>query len=607
MYMLGQKEFGPIHIQWLMSAGLNMTADNMHNYERSAPMTRDMAAKLDGVPPLVLLSTQISTTSWGNTAAYRSSGSIPTGLYRLILQGLAAPKPFTQKVKSSNWGVQEGFAVVDDKLARSQVGNDSEGNMRYEIRKHDEHDLPRDEKGNVLLKTFDLKTTLSDIFADANKVPPKYAFLEFNNPDAEGILRFRQIDHGNPHVTETVFSINLNDLEAELHSKDGMDLVESQHQGPHSKNNEWLENLKLVAEKMQYSFPTYAQYPGELEATKIKVYGDQLTTVRDCDLDYVTRPPDDVIIAKLGRIDDSFFEVLNMTQPDDEAAALKATQRMIEVMYGINDLEWQVYNELKDRKMAEAARAGIEFNEVSIADKMPIVPEFMNTKMLSAFVVAVGMGTPLELYQAMEINICNTNLLSLKKSDPNINLDDFNNPVTRNAMLLRLNTQPLPTSVHMRDHFFIQHPAECHNLKYTSDRAGSVIVHGNGIGLAKNDTEAIKYLNKNAPGEYVPLNKEWLGEKAGANKYAEDWTVFYISHYDAAKNADPDLNAAVNKYIERFPEVIAKKISELPQTDKVDSFMQANPTSKVVLEKEIAAIVSESQSMSTTRHHSFGR
>jgi hypothetical protein len=573
------------------------------NYKRTQPITRDLAAKLDGVPPLVLLSTQISTASWGNTAAYRSSGAIPTGLYRMILLGLAAPKPFTQKVKSSNWGVQEGFAVVDDRLARSQVGNDSEGNLRYEIRKHDEHDLPRDEKGKVLLKTFDLKITLNDIIADASKIPPKYTFLKGDNPDEKGILRFKQIDHGNPQVTGTVFSIKLHDMEAQLHSKDGLDLIASQHQGAISTHNDGLKKLAIVAEKMHYSFPAYAQYPGAPEPVKIQVYGDQLMTVRDCDLDYVTRPPEEVVREKLGDVYPRFFQLLNMTQPDDKDAAKEAAKQMIEIMFEINDSQWSQYAELKELKMAEAMEAGVEFNEVSIADKMPLVPEFTDFKTLSQFAVTVGMGTPLELYQAMEINICNAKLLSLKKADPAINLDDFNNPSTRNAMLLRLNAQPLPTGEYVRDHFFIQHPAESHNLKYTSDRAGSVIVHGNGIALAKNDTEAIKYLNTNAPNEYVPLNKEWFGDKAGANKYAEDWTVFYISHFDAKKNTDPDVSAAVNNYIERYPEVIAQRVSELPQTDKVTNFMEANPKTKAVLESKIAELT-ESE---PTIRHSYGR
>jgi hypothetical protein len=320
--MLGQKEFDSM--MRLMTLELNMSIGNT-NYERKPPMTRDLAAKLDGVPPLVLLGTQISSSSWGNTIAYRSSGPIPTGLYLLILLGLAAPKPFTQKVKSSNWGVQEGFAVVDDRLARSQVTSDKEGNLTYEIRKHDDHDLPRDPDGNVTLKTFDLTITLNDIIADAKKIPPKYTFLEGDNPDANGILRFKQIDNTNPHVTGTVFSINLNDVDARLDSKSGFDLVASQHQVPMSNQHEWLENLAIVADKMNYSFPTYAQYPGESEPVKIQVYGDKLTTVRDCDLDYITRPAEEVILGKLGVIDESFFELLNMTQPDNMEAASKPT------------------------------------------------------------------------------------------------------------------------------------------------------------------------------------------------------------------------------------------------------------------------------------------
>ncbi len=587
---------------WLPILGLIMNSSKTH-YERTPPVTRDLAAKLDGVPPLVLLSTQISTTSWGNTVAYRSSGAIPTGLYRLILSGEAAPKPFSQKVKSSNWGVQEGFAVVDDRLARSQVENDSEGNLRYEIRKHDSHDLPRDEDGKVLLKTFDLQITLNDILTDARKIPPKYTFLAGDNPDKDGNLRFKQIDHGNPQVTGTVFSINLHDLDRQQHSKDGLDLIGSQLQGPISKQNEWLENLAIIADKLDYSFPAYAQYPGESEPVKIKVYGDQLTTVRDCDLDYVSRPSDDIVMEKFGKVDPKFFELLNMTQPENMDAAKEAAKSMIKIMFEMNDSQWSRYAELKAQKMASAEATGVPFDEVSIADKMPIVPEFTNLDMLSEFAVTVGMGTPLELYQAMEINICNAKLLSLKKADPSLNLDDFNNPATRNAMLLRLNEQPLLTGERVCDHFFIQHPAEAHNLKYTSERAGSVIVHGNGIGLAKTDIEAIKYLNTNAPNAYVPLNKEWFGDKPGANKYAEDWTVFYISHFDATKNTDIDVSKAVNKYIERNPEVIAQRVSELPQTEKIANFMAANPNSKAVLEPKLAELT-ESE---PTIRHSYGR
>jgi hypothetical protein len=547
-------------------------------------VTRDEAAQKDGVPPVVLLATQISTARWGNTVAYRSSGPIPRGLYILILAGLAAPKPFTQKVKSSNWGVMEGYAVVDDKLGRSQLN--SAGN--FEIRKHGENDLPRDADKNVTLNKFALKMSLRDILAEATKDPPKYEIPKDNNPDENGILHFRQVNHSNPDVGNVTFSINLNDVNQEISPKNNLDLIASIHDIAQMQPEDWRETLGQFADKLDYSFPCYAQFAGESEPVPIEVYGEEYVTVRDTDLDFITQATR--VAEHFGiepsEINPRIFETFDMAShdEDDEERALDATMDMVKLMLHINKMEWSHYEKILKEEQVKAHAQGVEFDETSIADKKPLVDKMKDFDMVTKFAIAVGMGTPMELYQAMEINIINQKILALKAQQPDLKLDDFTNPIKRKEALAALNQVPLVEDDNMQARYFIQHPSECHNLHYTSDRGGSVIIHGSGIGLAKNDAEVIKFLNANAHDEHMILNPEWMGDKPGANVNAKEWVKYYISHFDEDKDVSPKLNTAVTSYLLKNPEFVAAELKDLSgDKSRINNFLEKNPIIKEMI------------------------
>jgi hypothetical protein len=550
-------------------------------------VTRDDAAQKDGVPPVVLLATQISTARWGNTVAYRSSGPIPRGLYRQILAGQAAPKPFTQKVKSSNWGVMEGYAVVDDKLGRSQAN--SAGN--FEIRKHGENDLPRDANGNVTLNKFPLKMSLGDILAEATKDPPKYELQKENNPDENGTVYFRQINHSNPDVGNVTFSINLNDVNQEVSPKHNLELIASLHDIAQFQPENWRETLGQFADKLDYSFPCYAEFPGQSEPVPIEVYGEEYVTVRDTDLDFITQAMRvaEHFGAASSEVNTKIFETYDMAShdEDDEERALDATMDMVKLMLYINKMEWKNYEKILGEQQEKARVKGVNFDETLIADKRPLVDKMKDFDMVTKFAITVGMGTPMELYQAMEINIINQKTLALKEQHPGLNLDDFTNPIKRKEALLALNQVPLVEDDKMQARYFIQHPSECHNLHYTSDRGGSVIIHGAGIGLAKNDAEVIKFLNSNARNEHMTLNPEWMGDKPGANVNAKEWVKYYISHFDEDKDVNPKVNEAVSHYLLKNPEFVVDELKDFSgEKSRINNFLEKNPKIKEMIPED---------------------
>jgi hypothetical protein len=551
----------------------------------AAPVTRDVAAKLDGLPPIMLLATQLSTMRWGNTVSYRSSGPIPTGLYRNVLNGTAAPKPYTQKVKSSNWGVMEGFAVVDDRLGRSEYT----AHGGFSIRPHGAADLPRT-NGEVTLNKFPLKMSLRDILADTviqpPKEKPKYELVAGNNPDKDGNLRFKESSHPSEKVNNVIFSINLNDIGAEPTPKDLSSLVSSKLSGegvinkwdvPGFELKGWQKEWGSFADKLDTSFPCLAQFPGDREPTPIEVYGEENVTVRDTDLDFITRPTkmDNLMPEKDGF--DKYFQPINMSH-GTPAEMLDASKLMIKLMFKINQSEWKKYNELKQEQIT---KLGAAFNEIDIADKMPLVPKFNTLTAIKDFAITVGLGSPMELYQAMEINIVNQKILSLSKSNPGFKMDDLMDPNKMNGALMKLAKEPLILDEKTQSRFFIQHPAESHNHYYTSDRGASVVVHNKMIALAKDDTEVVKYLASNSRNEHVPINPQWLGDKKGANAHAKDWAKHYITNFNSKRDTDPEINKAVHSYLEKNPKFVEKElknfIGEDAKVKNVNSYLKMNP------------------------------
>jgi hypothetical protein len=546
-------------------------------------MTRDVAAKLDGVPPVVLLATQMSTTRWGNTIGYRSSGPTPEGLYRKMLEGKAAPKDFFMKVKSSNWGVMEGYAVVDDKLGRSQPT----ANGGFEIRPHGPNDLPK--KDNVVtLEKHPLTMSLRDIMADAFKQPPKYEFPKENNPDKNGILRFHQVGHANSTVNQVMFSINLNDPKAEKTITENVQLIASQFKpqmlsSVNSSNLAIKQTLENLGEKLDYSYPCYAQAPSVKEPVPVEVYGRKLITVRDVDEDFKTEPT--LLSQNLMAEKDGFakyFEPIDMYHGTEEEK-FDASKKMITLMFKLNISEWKKYDEVKNAKIAGKGDA---FNEKDIAHLMPLVPRFKNMEALGKFVITVGLGTPMGLYQAMEVNITVQKMLDSAKKNPQMDMDSFLMPATKNAALLAHNKEPLQIDSDMQARFYIQHPAESFNHHFTSDRGATVLVHKSTIAIAADDERVIKFLNSNAKGEHFPINPEWLGNKSGANVNAAHWALHYAANYDPKRDTNPEIHHAVTNYFEKNPGFVEREVKTfLGDKSKLDGFIDAHPKIKDMVSK----------------------
>jgi hypothetical protein len=501
------------------------------------------AACAEGLPPMVASATQISTRLAGNIVAFRGSGAIPPGLYHSIFTGEGRPKPVTEKAKSSNIGPQAGRAAEDPR------------NGRYDKNETGEY-LLRPDKPPKGLDAQPLELSLRNIISDLGT---KYQLTpNDNNPDKAGILRFCE-NHPSPDVKAIVYSVNINEAKKiPQEIRDNYKLVSNHlEEKPNGMiNDERFKDLPLDS----LCFVS-AQHPSDNAPKVIKVLGG---IVRDCDIDFITDPPAAKMESLLGtKHFKKFLEPLDMSphlhshdghtdKVADKAEKIRAStarDNMVYMLLEINNLKWEKYNNLKDAAMKTA---GANFNqeawELENAHLKPFVPENSNLGLMSAMVVTVGKGTPMQLYQALEINIIQQKILSSCTSPDGTrvnmeNIDNSDKNISNNE-LLKLHKQPISYSKETIARSFIQHPSECHNEHYTSPRGTSVLVKGDTIKMEKDP--ALAQIVQNS-GQYIPINKQWINPSAGSGN-AKVWVEHFLRNEELYRGKKDDA-AAVSGYL----------------------------------------------------------
>lgn len=517
-------------------------------YERHEKLTGTKlraAAVSEGLPPIVALATQISTRITGNMVAYRGSGPIPPGLYHSIFTGEGRPKPVTEKAKSSTIGPQAGRAVADQRNGRYDLNKDT---GKYELR------LDTPPKG---LDPHPLEMSLRNIF---NDIGTKYALVGESNPDKDGILRFSQIDHHSDEVKKIIYSVNVKDakpIPKEIIDNYKLVSDQFQHLGKEPGNESPFHGLNLDA-----LCPVSAKHPGDQEPKVIQVLGG---IVRDCDIDFMTDPSKDSLKKMLGEGDlECFLTPLDMSahlhSPEikleddkEKIRANKAVKSMVVMLLDINDRKWEQYNAIKKDAIS---KGGPQFDskkwENEHADIKPFVAENIDSEVMSAVVVTVGKGTPMQLYQALEINVIEQKILAscTSKDGTRVNIEDLDseNDQIKNAALMKIHDQSIEYSKETIAKSFIQHPAECHNEHYTSPRCVSVGVIGDNIIMA-DDKDMTKILDK--IDQYIPINPKWISDNSPGNQNAEAWVTHFIFNSDTHYKNEPDIIKVIDAYLER--------------------------------------------------------
>jgi hypothetical protein len=514
----------------------------------------------EGLPPMVAMATQISTRLMGNIVAYRGSGPIPPGLYHSIFTGEARPKPVTEKAKSSNIGPQNGRIVAVDEP-------DDARNGRYQKNKEGEYELRHDTPPKGLVAQ-PLEISLRNI---VNDLEIKYKLTEGQNPDDKGILRFTEI-HDSPYVSQIIYSVNVNEVKPI--SQDILDsyklvsnqIEENKKSEENKKKSTHDERIKHLLEHypLDSLCPVYAQHPGQKEAKAIRVLGG---IVRDCDIDFITDPPDMKRLLGTENVK-KFLEPIDMSPhlPHDEKTmdhdriklekllASKAVDNMVYMLLEINNLRWKKYNDLKDAAIKEAKAAGRDFNlsewKLANAHLKPFVPKQSNLLMMSAIVVTVGKGTPMQLYQALEINLIQQRILVSSRThaeETKVNMENLDHPDRNisNRELLKLHRQVISHNKELIARSFIQHPSECHNEHYTSPRGFSVLVAGNII-KTEQDPNIAKFVRDNK--QYIPINKQWINPSTGSEN-AEVWVEHFLRNEEMYRGK-MDVIDAVKRFLE---------------------------------------------------------
>ena len=494
-------------------------------------------AVAEGLPPIVALATQISTRIMGNIVAFRGSGPIPPGMYHHVLTGDARPKPVTEKAKSSTIGPQTGYAPADPR------------NGRYEKTK-DGYILRPEKDPNPNLSSRVLETSLRNIF---NDIGTKYELVQGKNPDENGILRFYQSNHEYDKIKDIVYSVNLNeatDIDPEIlkNYKLVSNHFENADKEPTPGSPFYDLNLDALC-------PTSVQHPGDNQPAPIKVLGD---IVRDCDLDSITDPPYEAMVKMLGSekrdglFKERYFTLIDMSAHhhpgDDEHNLLKDSQAelavtdMVKKMLEINSERWENFNHFKS-VAREAAGAGFDEAkwELENIDKKPFVREKMNLEVMAAMVVTVGKGSPMQLYQGLEINVIEQKIFASQTQPgaPKINMNDLvsTDPAVRNAALVGLQQQDIVYSQETIAKSFIQHPAEMCNEHYICPRGQVVAISNDKINMGGDAMLSAMVLENN---QSQPINPKWIEQGSLGSGNDKIWVEHYLSRDDNYRK-DPDL------------------------------------------------------------------
>jgi hypothetical protein len=502
----------------------------------------------EGLPPLVALATQISTSVMGNIVAYRGSGPIPPGMYHHVLTGQARPKPVTEKAKSSTIGPQAGYAPLDQRNGRYEKTQDG-----YALRI--EKDPP-----NPNLSSRVLETSIRNIF---NDLGVKYELVNGKNPDENGLLRFYQSNHEYDKIKDIIYSINLNTAKAiDPDILKNYKLVSNHFE---NAGKEPLPGSPFHGLNLDALCDTYVQHPGESEPVPIKVLGD---IVRDCDLDSITNPPHEAMVNMLGNepregyFKERFFTLIDMSahhhagDPEyndmEDCRAELAVADMLKKMLEINSLRWNNYNY---QKSTARLAAGSDFDEakweLQNVEKKPFVHENINLDIMSAMVVTVGKGSPMQVYQGLEINVIEQKILASQTVAlaTKINLTDLDSPnvMTRNAALNALHQQDIPYNRETIAKSFIQHPAEMCNEHYTCPRGQVVAVSHDKINIGDDAMLANMVREKH---QFQPINPKWIEESSLGSRNSKIWVEHYLSmDNNERKSVDAEVKAQVISFL----------------------------------------------------------
>lgn len=523
----------------------------------------------DGLPPKVALAAQISTRKFKNVFAFRGSGRIPFGLYHIMFTGEGRPKPVTEKAKSSNIGPQAGRAVQDPRNGRYDLVG-----AEYKL---------RDDPPPKGLEAVSLEISLRNIY---NDIGSKYELVGDENPDSHGVLRFRQIDHPSDQVKSIVYSVNVNQAKPiPKEISDNYHLV-SDHLNQVTPEIE--KGSPFVGLNLDSLCVVYAQHHPDEKEQEIKVLGG---IVRDCDIDFITDPSSESLQTLFGNRDfKPYLEPVDMSAhgSEDKLRAQEAVLTMVERLLDLNQFRWEQYDALINQAKQEQ---GADFNESAYADEKPFVDRDVNHKLMSAMVVTVGKGSPMQLYQALEINVIQQKILAsstAEEKEKRVNIKDLDStdPEIRNAALLKLHEQEIIYSEQTIARAFIQHPGECHNEHYTSPRGTSVAVSGDKIILG-NDADMSNFIR----GQYIPINPKWIAENSPGNKNAAVWVRYFLEYSETLYHDKADVKKEVDKFLEKNTGFIKDMLAHNsnPQLQGyLSNFLQQHPQIKNQLNNDFS-------------------
>lgn len=505
-----------------------------------------------GLPPILAVATSISTAVYGNMVAYRGSEPITAGQYYQIITGEGRPKAVTRKEKSSNLEVTNGYLVENPVFGRY----DKQPDGKYAL---------RPDKPPEGLERNQLEIPLRKIY---NGLGDKFELVGAKNPDDQGNLRFRQINHESEDVRALVYCVNVKDVkpvspEIIAHNK----LVSNEYKNLNIKG-EPDANSPFYGLSLDAMCKVSGQQPvgnGYSDPQPIVVLGG---IVRDCDIDWMTVPPRNKLYELL-RTEETqkYLEPLDMSAhgKDDVQRANDATVEMVTRIMEIHDQRWETYNHYKQWAGHQPGSDAEKKWERDHAEMKPFVAEDATQEMITAMVVTVGKGTPLQLYQALEINIVEQKILasSTKLDGTKVNVADLSseNQNIRNAALMQVHEQKIEYSKDTISRSFLQHPGENYNEHYTSKRSPSVAVSGSQIVTAEDKAMSQIILNKD---QYVAINPKWIAENSPGNDNAAVWVSHFMAKSDTHYKNEPVVKEMVDKFLAnpRNLEYIEKKLED---------------------------------------------
>ncbi len=532
--------------------------------QKTGSQMRAEAVK-EGLPPVQAIVSAISSMIYGNTLTYRSGGEIPEDLYFGLEAGKIEPKNFSAKAKSAKEGEGAGNATLDPRNGRRDFNPVTK---QWEFK--NKGDAPTG--GDITQK----EKTLRGIF---NDIGIKYALLEGaelngkTNPDENGMLRYKQINHPDPYVGNIVYGVMT--------------------KGADSLTKVQIKSLKLtssplknVAKTPDASSPfanlnldtlckVYVKHPDDTKELNDSPLYIQDNIVRDADLDNITDPLQKNLEKQFGKGNfdeylqfiDTYAEHFNdpVAQAEEDIRADDVTNSMLVMMLELNQKKWDNYELLKNKAEKELSPEAFENWEISNVLLRPILPKIEDSggiTLMAELTNVKGMGTAMQLFQKTELNFLQQRFMSAYINDK-VLVADFDNPTARNKAILAIIKEPIDFN---KKYGMIQHFAENGNdkPKFVSPRGQIVRVREDNVGVM-GDKEQSELALKNK--EYIRINPLWIAQDppTHANSNAEVWvkhflaqsTTYYAQvktnvHYAEAVK----IGVLVDKYLEKNPGLV---------------------------------------------------